>query len=803
MRLLNRSIVIVALFACAAAAGAADPIHDAARRADSTKLTSLLAAGADVNAVDAAGETPLHKAARLARVEPIATLLAAGADPNARNLDGQTPLHVLGVDARRDAIPDFEQYLEGAARLLIEAGADPEILDAQATPAWPREEEPPRGDRTPPGYPSYDQIAQTLLDWQASHPAIAQRFDLGASSTNKRIYAIKITDNIAVEEDEPEFRYISTMHGDEVTGVVMCLNLIEWLLTGYGSDPRATNLVDNVEIWIVPCMNPYGYINNTRVNAQGVDLNRNFPEWVNGDPNTTAGRAPETATIMNWCFGQSFTLSANFHGGALVMNYPFDNDGLGSVFSPSPDQDLFVMISEEYSEDNLPMWNSSSYYHGITNGAAWYSIDGGLQDWSYRYMGDNDVTIELGPKSPSYSQMPTYWSQNQESMISYMEQCLIGVRGVVTDRTTGAPLAATVAVLGRNHDVFTDPDVGDYQRMLLPGSYELRVQASGYDAQAVPVTVRPGDAVRADVAMAAPPAVTYPNGGETLPADSSVDITWTGHPTTQFQVQWAPNDGETQTVVQGFEDTTLPPEFTSGGSQPWTTTTSSVHSGSRSARAGAISHDQTSWMIRFVSGGTISFWYRVSSESGGDYFNFYIDGVRYIRYAGTRSWTSYSRTLSSGIHELRWEYTKDSSASSGSDTVWVDDLSVVEDVTAWSDVIALTPVGATSTSWIPTAVGDDYKVRVRAYHPDNGAYGAWDESDATFEVTASPFTPGDMDCSGSVNVDDVEPFVLALIDPDGYVTGFPTCNLWLADLNGDSAVDGLDIQAFVQLLTGS
>ena len=241
----------------------------------------------------------------------------------------------------------MQDLFSALAEVLIAAGAEPQALDAAGTPAWPRRPEP-RGAQTPPGYPTYDQIVSTLQNRAAQYPAICQAVNLGPSSTNKDIWALRITDNPGVEEDEPEFKYISTMHGDEVTGVVMCLNLSDYLLTNYSFLERVSTIVNNADIWIVPCMNPYGYINNTRYNATGMDLNRSFPEGSTGEPNTINGRPKEVQTIMLWSFAHSFTLAANFHGGALVVNYPFDNDGQGSQFSPTPDEDMFVWISEEY-----------------------------------------------------------------------------------------------------------------------------------------------------------------------------------------------------------------------------------------------------------------------------------------------------------------------------------------------------------------------------------------------------------------------------------------------------------------------
>ena len=109
----------------------------------------------------------------------------------------------------------------------------------------------------------------------------------------------------------------------------------------------------------------------TRENAYGYDLNRSFPEGsppnnfgniLDGPSMNLAGRPAEVRSTMQWMAANRFTLSANFHTGALVVNYPYDNDGLGSVNSPCPDDALFRQISETYSSHNTPMWNSP-YFH--------------------------------------------------------------------------------------------------------------------------------------------------------------------------------------------------------------------------------------------------------------------------------------------------------------------------------------------------------------------------------------------------------------------------------------------------------
>jgi subtilisin-like proprotein convertase family protein len=330
-------------------------------------------------------------------------------------------------------------------------------------------------------YHTYEELVADLDSIASAHPSICRLDSIGASVQGRGLWFMKMSDDVNVEEDEPEFKYISTMHGDEVVGMEMCFYLIEYLVNNYGTDSLATFLVDETEIWIMPLMNPDGNALHQRGNANGVDLNRDFPDFVTDPVNTTAGREQETGVIMNWQFEHHPIQSANFHGGALVMNYPWD-----STWDYNPDDTLFRDISLTYSSTNLPMWNSPTWHHGVVRGVEWYLIHGGMQDWNYYWMGCNDVTAEISNvKWPDASTLPTYWDDNRESMLNYMARVHDGVRGLVTDASTALPLDATVTVSGIDHEVYTDPDVGDYHRMLLPGTYSLTFSAEGYTPQTV------------------------------------------------------------------------------------------------------------------------------------------------------------------------------------------------------------------------------------------------------------------------------------------------------------------------------
>jgi hypothetical protein len=132
-------------------------------------------------------------------------------------------------------------------------------------------------------------------------------------------------------------------------------------------------------------------------------------------------------------------------------------------------------------------------------------------------------------------------------------------------------------------------------------------------------------------------------------------------------------------IQEGFESgnfTKLP--WTSGGSAAWTVQNSVVKSGAFAAASGGIADNQTSSMSVAVncSAGVVSFSYRVSSESGYDYLRFFIDGQSQGQWSGEVGWATVSYPVAAGPHTFEWRYTKDSSASSGSDKAWVDDIQI-------------------------------------------------------------------------------------------------------------------------------
>ncbi len=333
-------------------------------------------------------------------------------------------------------------------------------------------------------YYSYDEYIQYMQQTALNYPSICSLVQIGTSVQNRPILFMKISDNVNIAEAEPEFKYVSSIHGDEVVGYDLLIKLIGLLTSQYGTNPRITALVNSTEIWISPMINPDGFVLQQRFNASGIDLNRNYP-MPNGVQHPDGNNwAQETVLMMNFLESRNFVLSANFHGGALVMNYPWDY-----TYALAPDDALLQQAALSYSTHNSSMYNSTEFPYGITNGAAWYVITGSYQDWNYGLTSNIDITCEVSNvKWPASSQLDTYWNLNQESLLSYMEFVHRGVKGIVTD-TYGNPLEAIIRIAGNDKVVKTDPEVGDYHRLILGGNYSITASATGYISQTDQVLV--------------------------------------------------------------------------------------------------------------------------------------------------------------------------------------------------------------------------------------------------------------------------------------------------------------------------
>jgi len=201
-----------------------------------------------------------------------------------------------------------------------------------------------------------------------------------------------------------------------------------------------------------------------------------------------------------------FALSVEFHSGAEVVNYPWDR-----WTRLHPDNDWFYDISRRYA-DTVHLHSTSGYMtyldNGVTNGAAWYVINGGRQDYVTWNLEGREVTIELDDNKLTYAdQLDALWNSNHRSILRYIKEALTGVKGMVTDSETGNPVQAEVFISGHDAEadsswVYSDKTTGGFLRLLPPGSYNIVFIADGYNTFiASDVMVNDGDFTFLDVQL--------------------------------------------------------------------------------------------------------------------------------------------------------------------------------------------------------------------------------------------------------------------------------------------------------------
>ena len=328
----------------------------------------------------------------------------------------------------------------------------------------------------PEAYHTYQQIIDLADSLSSAFPAICKKIIFGYSMQNRQCAALKISDNVDVDEAEPEVMFDGGIHGDEIGGPENIIRFARDLCLQYGTDPTVTNLINTREIWLYLMVNPDGRYNMSRYNANGVDLNR---DWIymwdawGGSPGACS--QIESKNLRSCMYSNQFVVHTTYHSGTEFISYPW---------SYRPDSPLDVnhinQLAALYS--NLSGYSNLPYGSGY-NGM--YAINGSTKDGNYGVMGSISWSIEISnSKQPPTSQIMQYYNWNYPSMMALIEYSGYGLEGIVTDATTNNPVTATVFV-NNYYPTYTDPTAGDYHKYVLPGTYSITVVANGYQTQTI------------------------------------------------------------------------------------------------------------------------------------------------------------------------------------------------------------------------------------------------------------------------------------------------------------------------------
>ncbi len=404
----------------------------------------------------------------------------------------------------------------------------------------------------PTGYLELSEILAEMNDAEENYPSICKVVDLtetyGMPTTfeGRHIFAIKISDNVAENEDEPAYLVVCEHHAREIVTPVIGLYAIEQFTSQYGIDPTITALVDEYEIWIAPAWNPDGYEyvfnvdnlwrKNRRVFQEGVgvDQNRNYPfGWdsvCGGSTLVTSltyrgpevASEPETQTMLVWSQDRRFAKVLDFHSFGQETLYSY-------ACLPHP-------FTNFWEEEAVGISIASGYGDSVRLPTA----EGEHFEWQLAMMGAHAFLTET-----HWMFQPLYFSALNEAALVFPSllwqlQRPIPLGGRVTDAFTGQPVAAAITYLDigfeNGETNGSDEHFGRYHIFLPDGTYNLEFSATSYHARTCVVDIVASSAGVLDVTLV--PMADIDEDNDVDMADFAIfSSTWLSDPN---RIQWNP-----------------------------------------------------------------------------------------------------------------------------------------------------------------------------------------------------------------------------------------------------------------------
>jgi len=272
-------------------------------------------------------------------------------------------------------------------------------------------------------YHTYAEMAAALQDMETNYPGLASLSSIGTSIEGRNLYMLKISDNVTVDEDEPEVLYMGCHHARELMSVEIPLRFAQYLLDNYGVLTEVTSLVDSREIFFVPMVNPDGHYyvqqnhdgdsngwwrKNRRNNGggyYGVDLNRNYGyEWgydnIGSSPyiwsevyrGSGPFSEPETQAIRDFTNSRHFILWFSYHSYGELLLYPW-----GYYSGYTDDHALYYALGDTLASSN-------GYFAGNTAMGAIYVTNGDSDDWAYGDTSEKDHVFAFTPEVNSFEE---------------------------------------------------------------------------------------------------------------------------------------------------------------------------------------------------------------------------------------------------------------------------------------------------------------------------------------------------------------------------------------------------------------
>ncbi|MEJ5301961.1 MAG: PKD domain-containing protein [Bacteroidales bacterium] len=345
----------------------------------------------------------------------------------------------------------------------------------------------------PSGYYTYQQIINIADSLVGAFPDICQKIIIGQSGQGRQLAVLKISDNATTNEAEPEVFFEAGIHGDEIGTVENIIRFARDLCKGYGTNTQITNLVNTREIFLLLMVNPDGRESMSRYNANYVDINRDGGYMWNGEGNSPAAWSQvETKAIRNFLNQRHFVVFTDYHSGTEFISYPW---------SYRPD----VTLDQTHIHNLAAVYANNSGYSNIPYAAGYagmYPINGSTKDFNYGMWGSVAWSIEISnSKQPPASQIYYYYNKNKPAMLSIIQYAGYGIGGMVYDSITGQPVAARIRING-TVPIYNDPEVGDFHKYVVPGTYNVEVAANGYQTKTITgVNVSAYNAVQLNISL--------------------------------------------------------------------------------------------------------------------------------------------------------------------------------------------------------------------------------------------------------------------------------------------------------------